>query len=190
MKKKYRSFEDARKFVQSLELKNEKEWREYCKSGNKPVNIPAIPNHIYKNKGWMSLGDWLGTGNVASKNKNFFPFVKSREIVRGLNLKGETEWHKYRKSGNKPNEIPSNPNTIYKKEWKNWGDWFGTGTLSVESVSQNYLSFKEAKKQSRELAKKYNLKTFDDWKKAYQEGKIPKNIPAKPNRVYSKKRKK
>ena len=37
---------------------------------------------------------------------------------------------------------------------------------------------------------KYNLKTFDDWKKAYKNGKIPKNIPLKPDRVYSKKKEK
>ena len=40
-KKQWRDFESARKFVQSLNLKNQKEWEVYCKLGKKPKDIPA-----------------------------------------------------------------------------------------------------------------------------------------------------
>ena len=40
MKKNWRSFEEARKFAQSLNLKSGKEWLNYCKSGKKPKDIP------------------------------------------------------------------------------------------------------------------------------------------------------
>jgi hypothetical protein len=53
-------FEEAREFVRELNLKGQKEWNEYCKSGNKPDNIPANPNRTYKNKGYVNSGDWLG----------------------------------------------------------------------------------------------------------------------------------
>ena len=33
--------------------------------------------------------------------------------MRTLGLKSETEWRDYRKSGRKPNDIPSNPNRTY-----------------------------------------------------------------------------
>ena len=46
--KKFRDFESAREFVRSLHLKGNKEWREYCKSGKKPDNIPSNPNWVYK----------------------------------------------------------------------------------------------------------------------------------------------
>ena len=46
--KQYRSFAEAREFVRSLGLKNQKEWWEYCKSGNKPDDIPANPWTTYK----------------------------------------------------------------------------------------------------------------------------------------------
>ena len=95
MKKKYRSFEDARKFVQSLELKNEKEWREYCKSGNKPDDIPSAPGYNYKNIGWISSGDFLGTGRIADKKKIFGNFEKAREFVHALKLKNKKEWREY-----------------------------------------------------------------------------------------------
>ena len=41
--RKYRQFDKARKFAQSLKLKNIEEWVAYCKSGKKPEDIPADP---------------------------------------------------------------------------------------------------------------------------------------------------
>ena len=48
MRKQFRDFESAREFVQSLGLSGEHEWREYCKSGDKPEDIPAAPWMVYK----------------------------------------------------------------------------------------------------------------------------------------------
>ena len=48
MKKQFRDFEGAREFVRSLGLKSGTEWREYCKSGKKPDDIPAAPWRVYK----------------------------------------------------------------------------------------------------------------------------------------------
>jgi len=44
----YRSYKEAREFVRKLNLKNTYEWKEYCKSGNKPDDIPAAPWDVYK----------------------------------------------------------------------------------------------------------------------------------------------
>ena len=62
--KKFRDFESAREFVQSLNFKNSDDWREYCTSGKKPDDVPATPDRVYKNKGWISIGDFLGTGRT------------------------------------------------------------------------------------------------------------------------------
>ena len=63
---KWRPFEEARRFAHSLGLKSFAEWREYCKSGEKPYDIPAYPNEVYTvpSGEWRSWGDWLGTANV------------------------------------------------------------------------------------------------------------------------------
>ncbi len=63
---KYRPFKQARAFVCRLALKSRSEWIKYCKGklhgkGKKPKNIPASPYRTYKDKGWVSMGDWLGT---------------------------------------------------------------------------------------------------------------------------------
>jgi len=48
MKKQFRDFESAQEFAQSLGLKGAKAWFEYCKSGNKPDDIPTAPWTVYK----------------------------------------------------------------------------------------------------------------------------------------------
>ena len=46
--KVYRPFTEAREFVQKLNLRSKTDWYAYCKSGNKPDDIPAAPWNTYK----------------------------------------------------------------------------------------------------------------------------------------------
>lgn len=49
---KFRPFAEAKEHVRKLGLKSQSEWRKkYCKSGHRPLDIPANPDNIYK-------GDW------------------------------------------------------------------------------------------------------------------------------------
>ena len=48
MTKQFRDFKSAREFVRKLNLKGQKEWLDYCKSGNKPDDIPSSPWNVYK----------------------------------------------------------------------------------------------------------------------------------------------
>ncbi len=80
--RQYRPFADAREYVRQLGLRSFGEWKKYCKGKlpshkPKPDDIPANPYQTYKDKGWTSLGDWLGTGTVAPFLRQFRPF-KSR----------------------------------------------------------------------------------------------------------------
>ena len=189
--KEFRDFESAREFVRELKLNGQVEWQEYCKSGNKPEDIPSQPSRTYKNKGWISYGDWLGTGSVAPKDMVFRDFKSAREFAINLKLKGVEEWNKYCKSGNKPEDIPQSPDNTYKdKGWTSWGDWLGTGSVATQKLSKQYLSFKEAREEARKLAKQYNIKNWKDWQNAVKKGLIPKNIPLNPRQAYTKKRKK
>ena len=55
-------------------------------------DIPSDPAKVYKNTGWISRGDWLGTGRTANQNREFLPYDKARKYVCSLNLKNEKEW--------------------------------------------------------------------------------------------------
>jgi hypothetical protein len=64
LSKSWRPFEEARIFVRGLNLKSTKEYRDYCKSGNRPDDIPSAPNMVYADSGWIGWGDWLGKRTV------------------------------------------------------------------------------------------------------------------------------
>ena len=97
-------FEQAREFARSLNLAGSKEWFDYCRSGQRPKDIPYAPEKVYKEQ-WKGLSDWLGTGRnlYATKNSgNLLSFEKAREFARSLNLSGQKEWAKYCRSGERP----------------------------------------------------------------------------------------
>jgi hypothetical protein len=119
-------FEAARKFAQSLCLKSRKQWKEYCKSGNKPDNMPYNPDTRYKNEGWIDFKDWLGCKTASIKCKNFISFEEARNFAHSLNLNEYRDWLLFCKSGNRPKNIPANPRNIYKdKGWISFSDWIG-----------------------------------------------------------------
>ena len=185
--REYISFEKARDFVRKLKLKNRDDWVRFCKSNKKPNDIPSVPGRAYKNKGWKGWGNFLGTGTVATHQRKYRSFDDARKFVHSLNFNGEQEWRVFIKSGNKPNDIPSAPDKIYKnKGWISWGDWYGTGTVSAQIISKNYLPFKEARIEARKLSIELGIKTREQWVDAKRKGLIPDNLPLYPWSRYSK----
>jgi hypothetical protein len=179
----YRDFKKARKFVRALSLKSRNEWAKYCKSGKKPNDIPGDPGRIYKDKGYKSVGDWLGTGRVADQYKVFLSYSDAKKFVHALGLKNQAAWNEYRKSGKKPDNIPSNPAgaKAYKDDWKGWGDWLGTGR--VGNKDKKYKSFLEA----REFARNTGIKSQLEWNQYWKANKIPEGIPLHPRNTYKEK---
>jgi hypothetical protein len=176
-KGQYMSFQEARKLVQSLSLKSQKEWNDYCKLGKRPKNVPANPYQFYKSS-WRGWGHWLGSNRIANQNKEYYSFTQARKLVHSLGLKSRSEWRKYVKSGNKPDKLPSNPSRTYKQYWKGFGDWLGTGTIAV--FKRQFRSFENARKFARSL----NLKSQKQWAKYSTLNKLPADIPTTPSRTY------
>ena len=46
----------------------------------------------------------------------YLPLKDAKDFVRELKLKSPKEWDEYVKSGKKPDNIPSNPSSFYKKK--------------------------------------------------------------------------
>lgn len=174
----YWPFEEARSFVQKLGLKSQKEWYEYCSSGQKPDYIPRKPRRTYIDKGWINLGDWLGTGKIATHKMVYRPYNEAREFARSLGLTRQVQWFDYCKSGQKPNDIPTSPRSTYKHQFKNFGDWLGTGRIG--NNNRNYRSFNDA----REYSKTLKLSGKTAWEKWSADGNRPKDIPGNPRKIY------
>ena len=195
--REYRTFEDARGFARALGLTSGSEWRRFCKGefsekGKRPSDIPANPNSTYAKKGWAGMGDWLGTGNVANRQRQYRPFNEARAFARSLGLKSVVEWNnfcrgKFAAKGVRPTNIPTDPYSVYSSEgWAGWGDWLGTGNIS--NRKRHFLPFKEA----RAFARSLGLKGWAEWNefrkgKLVGKGTLPLEIPANPYGTYKSK---
>ena len=90
-------FEDARFHVWTLGIKTQREWQQFCRSGKRPSDIPASPDKVYKYLGWVSWGDWLGTGSLGrrhGKHEAWRSYEDARAFVRALGIKTKREWDK------------------------------------------------------------------------------------------------
>ena len=174
----WQPFKKARNFVRRLGLKSSGEWFDYCKSGRKPVDIPTIPSQTYAGTGWAGVGDWLGTGTLATSQRQYRPFKKARAFVHALGLKSSGEWLDYCRSGKKPNDIPANAYRVYAADgWSGWRDWFGTPRERVT----RWRPFNKA----RTFARGLGLKSQDEWFDYCKSGKKPADIPTNPRGVYA-----
>ena len=169
------SFEKSREYVRKLNIKGLNGWIAYCKSGNRLLEIPASPHTSYRHEGWEGYGDWTGTGN--KRSISFLPFEEARRYVQNLKIKNQIEWRNYVKSKNRPKYIPSAPWHIYV-EWESFSDWLGTTRIRPTE----FLSFEEA----RNFVHTLKLQNTTQWEQWVLTDKKPLNIPAKPEKFYSK----
>ena len=128
--KQFLPFKEALQYARSLKLKSKKEWKDWGKTGVRHAKMPFEPDKTYKHDEWQGYGHWLGTGNVASQDKQFLPFKKALLYVRTRKLKGVNEWRDWAKTGVRPANIPSSPERSYKHDgWQGYGHWLGTDAL-------------------------------------------------------------
>jgi len=186
--RKYWSFEKARDHVHKLNIKSQKEWNEYVKLRKLSAEIPSDPYKVYKNKGWISWGDWFGTGYVAHTLRTYLSFNEAKKFVHTLKIKTKDEWIFFTKSGNLPKNIPTTPARTYKEYWESWSDWLGSGTISHRNKSKMWLNWKEAKKLYQKIVKENGIKNGTEWHTYIKTHKLPKDLPRYPAEIYTKAR--
>lgn len=178
--REYMPYIQARDFIRSLALKNNKDWRKWSKSDARPLNMPTSPDKAYAKSGWASWGDFLGTRAIGASKKKFKSFGEAKTYAQSLGFKCRKEWEIWVKTDARPDNIPSNPNYTYKDNgWIGWGDWFGTGTLA--HFKKVFRPFEEA----RSFARALELKSKDDWSQWTQTAVRPSDIPTAPDRTYA-----
>ena len=192
-RKTFRSFEAARRFARRLGLKSGREWRDYVrgrlkKKPRRPADIPADPASY---PGWVSMGDWLGTGRIDPRklHRMYLSFAKARELARSLGLETWAEWRLYTRGrmpskGKLPVDVPAHPYRVYA-EWVDVSDWLGSRV--VPPRKRNFRSFKEARAYARTLG----IRTYEKWVRFARgvdrgRSKLPTDIPAAPWSAYKK----
>jgi superfamily II DNA or RNA helicase len=166
-----RDFNEARSYIRKLGIKNSKEWFGYCISGDKPFDIPSHPRVTYRNSGWISFQDWVG-----SKWAQWVSYEEASSFAKKLNLTSTMWKNEYSKSNDRPKNIPANPDIKYRnKGWISWTDFLGTNY-------HKYDSFIDARKYTHSLG----LSTKNEWYDYWKSKKRPANIPSNPSSTYKK----
>ena len=108
-KASYPTYEGAQRIVKENGINS---YTAY-KSSSKELGLPANPNVIYKDKGWIDWPDFFGRSKIS-----YPTYEDAQRIVQenGINSKNEY-MSSYKELG-----LPSNPNVNYKD--KGWVDWF------------------------------------------------------------------
>ena len=170
---KSREFVLAREFVRSLNLTSSNEWKKYSESGEKPSDIPKHPNSVYKNKGWISMYDWLGY-----EKKEYLSYEETKKYLQKFNLKSWNDFKKFAATSSRPLNIPGHPHIIYKnKGWVSISDLLGYESKSTARV---FREFNDAK----EFLRKLKLKNQIEWQKFAKSNLKPNDIPSNPQKVY------
>lgn len=177
---RYLAFEEARTYVRNQKLENTRAWKKWSKGilegkERRPDFIPASPDIVYKNSGWLSWSDWISE-NIEI---DYLPFEEARDYVRSLNLTSAEQWQRYYQGKIdglvKPDNIPWNPQKIYAEQWNGIKDWIGT----------DWKNFEEA----REFVRNLGLNGQVEWR-LYCKNELngyeskPLDIPTDPKRVY------
>jgi hypothetical protein len=181
-RRRFRSFEAARRWARKLGLRSGSEWRAFVKRKDFPEDVPRSP-HRYPE--WKGMGDWLGTGNPdnRAKHANWRPFAAARSYARSLGLATFAEWKEFARSDRCPEDLPVAPETVYRGQYVSSTDWLGSKVIGAPN--RNLAPFEKARAYARTLG----IKTYDGWR-LYAKGvdrgesKLPPAIPAAPWSAY------
>jgi hypothetical protein len=116
--------EYARKLVAAGKVSHYDDWLYLAHSGKLAPGMPVYPDSTYRNKGWVSYPEFFGWQD--RRKKQFRPFEEARQYARSLGLGNRQDWIMLYTAGEKPEDIPTNPNVVYPDRWKGWNDWLGT----------------------------------------------------------------
>jgi len=136
---RFRSYEEARKLVMKQGIRTQAQWYAWSKRGGRPKDIPSNP-HIHYAEEWESWGRFLGTNNVRRCRIKFKSFEQARRFASTLGLRSHREWQRWCKSGKRPHDIPSNPQSKYLYSgWQGW-DHFLTPEVPLPSMTPTYAT--------------------------------------------------
>jgi hypothetical protein len=174
-KRKFISYNEAKKFVQKQNIKSQSDWFNFKKNNKLPLNIPSSPNKTYEKNGWINWGDFFGTKYIANRDRKYLSYLEAKKFVHKLEIKSTTEWYKYCESGKKPHQIPRQVKTVYKNEFEGWNEFLRSNKINI-----NYRSYYEAEK----YAKSKNLKNIREWERHTKNKDFPIDIPKAPRSKY------
>ena len=119
-------YEEAKQWVNKnySNCQNAEQWRNIDRN-ELPMFIPKNPHTVYKDKGWISWGEFLNTGkiqdNILAKTYLSYEETRSWILKKFPNIKISTDWLTIYETEYIPSTIPKHLWNSYKN--KGWVDW-------------------------------------------------------------------
>ena len=176
-KVEWMSFSQAKAFIQTQDIQSAAGFNAWKKKGLKPANFPSRPEKIYK-ENWTSWGDFLGTENLSTRGREWMSYGEAKTYIQAQGIKTHEEFDQWTRSGQRPENFPSNPNRTYEEDWTSWGDFLGTGNLSTRE--KQWMNFEEA----QTFIRKQNFKNAKEFRRWASSDLKPENFPSHPERTY------
>jgi hypothetical protein len=167
----WRSYEDAKKYVQELKIKSKSAYENAYAKGLL-TNLPSSPFYYQRFSEWKSLSNFLSTDNIAPYKLKYLSLEKHYEFAKSNKIKNKADWKKICKI--KPKNIHAKPDKKFKDNgWISYPHFFGNTHVTNKS---EIFSFQKANK----LIKKFNIKSKSDYFKKYEKGLL-KGFPSAPD---------
>jgi len=140
------SYKKTEKFAQYHEIKSQTYWKKFVKTNKLPSDIPRNPDHVYKNNGWTTWGDFLGTGYIAFAKRNYPPIkdakIEARKIAKELGINSVVKWNIAWDEGKIPKYLPRDLHSKYSR------------TGSIEEQRKKWRKKSENKRRSKQFKEK------------------------------------
>lgn len=121
----YLTYIDAKEWILKniSPIKSKSHWKLRVYDNSIPTFIPNRPERFYKNRGWISWGDFLSNGRIANQNKKLLQYNDAKELVNNLNI---TTLKQYKIiQSDYVNILPVHPHLTYKnKGYKTYEEFF------------------------------------------------------------------
>ena len=126
----YMKYSTAKKYVQSLEFEQPKDFIEWLQSDDRPENFPPNPQKVYSE--WTSLKDFLST-------KEYMTYEEVKTFVQQLGITNQRDFFEEMKNNSDifPENFPPNPKAFYTNtgEWIDWNDFLGLTNKSDNKIN-------------------------------------------------------
>jgi very-short-patch-repair endonuclease len=177
----YLSFNDARDYIRKLNLKNQKEWRNWIKHNK--IGIPSNPHVFYKSE-WISLSDWIGSDVESFNNREYYEYEHCKLLIKDMNFKNRSDFYFFVKNKNTDKKIPNRPDHVYKKQnkWEDWQLFLSIDKTPPRKKSKVFISYEEAK----EFISNFKFSHESEYLNYIENNNI-EFLPKRPNYVYKEK---
>jgi hypothetical protein len=178
------TYEETKKWVKkNLTIRSKSDWYNKTKNNILPDYISRNPVEVYKNRGWVSWIDFLGTNNTYDNNVNYLTYDDAKLIIKDYELKTIVDYKNVVKNDSIPHNIPNRPERYYKNRgWLGWGDFLGSNRIANQN--KEFMTYDEFK----EIINSLNIKSGYEFNKKRKDIRnINEKIPSNPNIHYKNK---